>query len=150
MERAWVGCAIASAGVQIFAILTMICGLWPADCANAKRSTLYLVASILCLLAGEALNYLLSVIPWKTILMILKFLNHAMILQHHLQWHLLVGYPDNCTPSRALCSYYYYDRFPWIRFWFTGIYRCNMFRIYKKINFSKTCIYFPTIFTPVL
>lgn len=53
LERAWVGCAIASAGIQIFAILTMICGLWPADCANAKRSTLYLVTSILCLIAGN-------------------------------------------------------------------------------------------------
>lgn len=52
LERAWVGCAIASAGIQIFAILTMICGLWPADCANAKRSTLYLVTSILCLIAA--------------------------------------------------------------------------------------------------
>lgn len=53
LERAWVGCAIASAGIQIVAILTMICGLWPADCANAKRSTLYLVTSILCLIAGN-------------------------------------------------------------------------------------------------
>ncbi|XP_061175744.1 uncharacterized protein LOC133184683 [Saccostrea echinata] len=52
MERAWVGCAVASAGIQIFAILTMICGLWPAKCNDAKRSTLYLAASILCLIAG--------------------------------------------------------------------------------------------------
>ncbi|KAK3089804.1 hypothetical protein FSP39_006662 [Pinctada imbricata] len=52
LERSWVGCLIASAAVQIFAILTLICGLWPADCNPFKRAKLYLVASILCLLAG--------------------------------------------------------------------------------------------------
>lgn len=49
LERSWIACLIAGAAIQVFAILTLICGLWPADCKSVKRSSLYLSASILCL-----------------------------------------------------------------------------------------------------
>lgn len=53
LERSWVGCLIACGGIQIFAVLSMICGLWPCR-TNPKRSKIYLVTAILFLLAAMA------------------------------------------------------------------------------------------------
>lgn len=52
LERSWVGCMLASAVIQVVCVLTLICGLWPADCKSFRKPTLYLLAAILCLLAG--------------------------------------------------------------------------------------------------
>ncbi|KAL5018053.1 hypothetical protein ScPMuIL_003775 [Solemya velum] len=52
LERSWVGCAIASAGVQLFTLLVVICGLWPGDCKRIKARSVHLAASIMTLLAG--------------------------------------------------------------------------------------------------
>ncbi|XP_060076494.1 transmembrane protein 178B-like [Ylistrum balloti] len=52
LERSWLGCMMACAAVQVFGVLTLICGLWPADCKSLKKSSLYLVSAILCLIAG--------------------------------------------------------------------------------------------------
>lgn len=51
MERSWLGLMITAAGLQFFTILALICGLWPGDCHSIKRSTLYLIAAIMSLLA---------------------------------------------------------------------------------------------------
>ncbi|XP_069124171.1 transmembrane protein 178B-like [Argopecten irradians] len=52
LERSWLGCMLACAAVQVFSVLTLICGLWPADCKSIKKSSLYLVSAILSLIAG--------------------------------------------------------------------------------------------------
>ena len=53
LERSWLALMITAAGVQLFTILALICGLWPGDCRTIKRSSLYLIASIMSLLAGR-------------------------------------------------------------------------------------------------
>lgn len=54
MERSWVALMITAAALLLFTILAVICGLWPGDCHSIKRSTLYLIAAIMCLLAAMA------------------------------------------------------------------------------------------------
>lgn len=54
MERSWVALMITGAGLQFFTVLALICGLWPGDCHSIKRSSLYLIAAIMCLLSSMA------------------------------------------------------------------------------------------------
>lgn len=54
LQRSWVGLMIAAAGLQLFTVLALICGLWPGECKSIKRSTLYLVAALLSLIATMA------------------------------------------------------------------------------------------------
>ncbi|VDI22243.1 Hypothetical predicted protein [Mytilus galloprovincialis] len=53
LERSWVGLLITCGAIQIFAVLTMICGLWPCR-KNPKRSSIYLASAILFLFAAMA------------------------------------------------------------------------------------------------
>lgn len=54
LERSWLALMITAAGLELFTILTLICGLWPGECRTFKRSTLYLVAALMSLLASMA------------------------------------------------------------------------------------------------
>ncbi|ESO87432.1 hypothetical protein LOTGIDRAFT_235099 [Lottia gigantea] len=51
LTRCFVAFAILCGGIQLFTILTLICGVWPADCHNIKRSKIYLGAALMLLLA---------------------------------------------------------------------------------------------------
>lgn len=54
LQRSWVGLLIAAAGLQFFTVLSLMCGLWPGECNTIRRSSIYLVASLLTLLATMA------------------------------------------------------------------------------------------------
>ncbi|XP_052819394.1 transmembrane protein 178B-like [Mya arenaria] len=54
LERSWVALMIAAAGMQLFTVVALIFGLWPGDCKAVKRSTLYLIAALMTLLATMA------------------------------------------------------------------------------------------------
>ena len=53
LSRTVLGCSIAAAGMLVFALITLICGLLPSAQRASKKGCIYLSTAVLLMLAGK-------------------------------------------------------------------------------------------------